>query len=576
MQQTDIPGQSISKDLSASIAHDLWQNNQDAIVVLGLNSGGLNLNPAAESVMSRLEPESPPVQTARELMDFIINQNLPENAPPPHPAIKYYGFWFEVKLSQPQPDKLMAVLRDISEKVALKSQCERLKEANTELNHMFELSDDGLVSVDPNGLILRMNRAYKTMVGIEDDHFVGKPASLVVEEGYLPQGVTGLVLKERKKKSIMVSLKGKEILITGLPVLNEQGRLVQIVTNIRDMSMLNKLGNELQKYHELTNRYETELHHLRAKQVESELVGRSLGAQRMMDLAAKASEVDSTVLIQGETGTGKELLVKTIHKLSKYRDGPLIALNCSSIPEALIESELFGYEAGAFTGSSAKGKAGLFEAAHGGTLFLDEISEMPLSMQAKLLRVIQDKKIRRIGANREVEVKVRIIGASNKNLKTLIEKNRFRSDLYYRLNIINIDIPPLRERKEDIPLLIHHFLDKFNKKFNRHKNLSNKEVTSFIKYDWPGNIRELVNAVERCVVLDNVSAFETVPLPVSISNVETVNCLRTYMQEMEYAIISSAYKKYQSTRKTAEALNVSQSSIVRKMMQYKKEHGPEA
>ena len=406
------------------------------------------------------------------------------------------------------------------------------------------------------------------MLGIPDDRFVGQPAAKVTEQGYLPMTITPLVLKEKKKKSIVVSFKDKEILLTGRPVLDEHGEIVKIVTNIRDMTMLNKLRYELQKYHELANRYETELYHLRARQVESKLIGRSFSTMKMMDLAAKASEVDSTVLIHGETGTGKELLVKTIHKLGKYQKGPLIAINCSSIPETLIESELFGYESGAFTGSNAKGKVGLFEAAHGGTLFLDEISEMPLSMQAKLLRAIQDKKIRRIGSNKDLSIDVRIIAASNKDLSNLISSNKFRSDLYYRLNIINITVPPLRERKEDIPLLINHFLEKFNKKFNRNKVLSTKEVSWFINHDWPGNIRELENAIERCVVLDNVSSFDVPHIPEKPPEDDHVICLKTYLREREYAIIHEIYKKYNSTRKAAAALNVSQSTIVRKLMMH--------
>ena len=433
----------LPRALPESAARVLWRSIHEAVLITTLNSSEISLNHAAGLLMSRLVPDEPADHTALGLVNFLHTQGLLENTETERQRVGYQGRWFDLSFSPLPAHRLAIVLTDVSERVSLQSQCERLTQTNIELNDLFELSADGLVSVDRNGIITRMNQAYKNMLGIPDDRFVGQPANQVSEQGFLPKAVTPLVLNEKRKKSIVVSVRDKEILLTGRPVLDEQGEIVKIVTNIRDLTMLNKLSSELRKYHELANRYETELYHLRARQVESQLIGRSLATMKMMDLAAKASEVDSTVLIQGETGTGKELLVKTIHKLGKYQKGPLIAINCASIPETLIESELFGYEPGAFTGSSAKGKVGLFEAAHGGTLFLDEISEMPLSMQVKLLRAIQDKKIRRIGSNRDLSIDVRIIAASNNDLKELIKTNKFRSDLYYRLNIINIDVPPL-------------------------------------------------------------------------------------------------------------------------------------
>lgn len=556
--------------LLESLAYDLWHNSHDSIFIANTNSQDIILNPSGVVLMTDLAPDEPVTRTAKKLLDFLRNHELLQKPSARAPEIEYRDSRLAMSLSHLPDDRLLIVLCNRSTEEALRRRCNKLEQINAELSDMFELSADGLVTVSPNGIILRMNQAYKRMLGIEDDRFVGQPASLILEQGYLPKGVTSLVLKEKKKQSLAVSVNGKEILLTGRPVLDEHGNLIRIVTNIRDLSMLNKLRNELQKYHELTNRYETELQHLRAKQLDYEIIGRSPSTKQMIALAAKASEVDSTVLIQGETGTGKEILIKTIHKLSKFKDGPLIVLNCSSIPEALIESELFGYKSGAFTGSNAKGKAGLFEAACGGTLFLDEISEMPLSMQAKLLRAIQEKKIRRIGSNEEIDIEVRIIAASNKDIKSLIKSNLFRSDLYYRLNIININIPPLRERREDIPLLINYFLKKYNEKFKREKTLTKPEIENFINYDWPGNIRELENAVERSVALDNVTPLDNSPMGGVGSSAERITCLRSYLTEKENAIILETYRKYKSTRKTAKALNVSQSSIVRKLSKLKK------
>ena len=453
----------------------------------------------------------------------------------------------------------------------LKKQLKLLEETNDELSEIIELSADGLVSVDQNGNIIRLNNAYKRILGITDEDFVGKPAQLLIDRGYLPELVSTKVFKKRKPTNILVSVKGKDVLLTGRPVFNENGQVIRVVANIRDLTKLNNLMSELNKYHELASRYRTEINQLRSREIKAKIIGQSDNTLKMIGLAEQASKVDSTVLIYGETGTGKELLVKSIHQHSKYSTGPFIAVNCSTIPESLIESELFGYEAGSFTGSGHKGKIGLFEAANGGTFFLDEISEMPLSMQPRLLRAIQEKKIRRIGATGSRDIDVRIIAASNKRLEHCVEAGSFRADLYYRLNIINIETPPLRERKEDIPLLVNQFISDFNDKFERKKKITDQEMIALIKHDWPGNIRELRNLIERFVVLDTTIDFNTLfakPSPTFPSrSTPPVRCLKTYLNDLEHEIIMNTYKALKSTRKTALALNVSQSTIARKVKQ---------
>lgn len=559
---------------TSSALIDLWENSSDALFISDPDLSDIHLNPAAIALVSQFsidDRQIAAVQTARSLLDGIKQRGLFETPGATIHEIPFRSRHLAVTVCALDEPNYLIICRKLSRTKPLKAQLKDLEDTNSELNEIIELSADGLVSVDQTGVIIRLNDAYKQILGITDEQFIGTPAQSLVDKGYLPELVSPKVFKHRKPMDIMVTIKGKDVLLTGRPVFNEFGQVVRVVANIRDLTKLNRLKEKLNRYHDLASRYETEISHLRSRKIDTKIVGRSDGALKMMALAAQAAQVDSTVLVFGETGTGKELLVKSIHELSSKGDGPFIAVNCSSIPESLMESELFGYEAGAFTGSSRKGKVGLFEAADKGTLFLDEISEMPLSMQAKLLRVIQEKKVVRIGSSKANPIDTRIIAASNERLETCVEAGTFRADLYYRLNIINIDIPPLRERKEDIPLLADQFLNYFNKKFNRNKVISEKESVMLVAYDWPGNIRELRNTIERFVVLENAITIERQLYKYKRHSVyrndpqQPVTCLRSHLKKMEHDIILRTYKKFKSTRKTAAALNVSQSTIARKI-----------
>ncbi|GAB6066562.1 sigma-54-dependent Fis family transcriptional regulator [Aquifex pyrophilus] len=241
------------------------------------------------------------------------------------------------------------------------------------------------------------------------------------------------------------------------------------------------------------------------------IIGRSKAVRRLIELVEKVAKSDSTVLLLGESGTGKSLIARTIHYESPRKEKPFVTVNCAAIPENLLEAELFGYEKGAFTGAYAP-KKGKFELANGGTIFLDEIGDMPLSLQAKILRVLQDREIERLGSEKTIKVDVRIIAATNKDLKKLVEEGKFREDLYYRLNVIPIYVPPLRERKEDIPLLIQHFLKEFNEKYGKEVYLTKEAMERLLEYDYPGNVRELSNIIEQLVIL-NEGKVDTTDLP---------------------------------------------------------------
>ncbi len=296
--------------------------------------------------------------------------------------------------------------------------------------------------------------------------------------------------------------------------------------------------------------------------------------KEVYESAVRVSKYNCTVTISGESGVGKEVIVHLIHMQSSRKFFPFIKINCASIPEGLLESELFGYEKGAFTGAGNSGKAGFFEIAQNGTLFLDEIGELPLKLQGKLLRVLQDHEIYRIGGIKPVKVDVRIITATNKNLETMIQKKLFRSDLFYRLNVFPIKIPPLRERREDIIPLLQLFLKKYNEEFKISKKFDDSILEYFYNYDWPGNIRELQNCVQRLLIN---SKNEFIKLDDIKKHIEEINLaevvdntldLKKILHDTEYKLLEEAKKQYKTSRKTAQALGISQSAYIKKLKKY--------
>ncbi|GIN95747.1 hypothetical protein J6TS1_16170 [Siminovitchia terrae] len=296
----------------------------------------------------------------------------------------------------------------------------------------------------------------------------------------------------------------------------------------------------------------------------------------VMELVRKVSLVDSTVLILGKTGVGKSHIAKLIHQYSQRSNKQLAIVNCSAIPESLIEAELFGYTAGSFTGGHKDGKPGIFQSVSGGTIFLDEIGEVPFHLQSKLLEVIQENSIRPIGSVESIPVDVRIIAATNQDLEDMVKKKLFREDLYYRLNVVPIQIPPLSERKEDLQVLITQFLNTFGDKYEMQKVFTPEVMNAFYQYDWPGNVRELENMIERLFITSEEEVITLNDLPESISNLSNNKnsqesysppflSLKEAKQRAENALISNAYKVYRNTYKVAEVLQVNQSTIARKV-----------
>lgn len=552
----------------------LWENSFDCKLLVDASLKIIDANPQANKLRKRLSKEGIAANHLYRLLEQLdIKGALMQQYPRLNVEISLSKQYFTANIIPLDTGTCLVILKDLTKTKAAEEKIDAIEETNKELNDIINLSADGLVSLDGNGILLRMNEAYEKIVGIKAQEFVGKPAMQLKKQGYLPDLVSRHVMKDLKPKNLCLNIRGKEVLLTGRPVFNSNGKLIRIVANIRDMTELNNLKEEIKKFQELTTRYETELQRLRAKEFQGDLIGESAKMKKVVELVIQAAQVESNILICGETGTGKEMVAKMVHRNSQRKDGPFIAVNCGALPAALLESELFGYVPGAFTGADKKGKIGLFDAAKGGTLFLDEIGEMPLEMQVKLLRAIQEKKIRRVGGNQEIAVDVRVVSATNKDLKSMVDEGRFREDLFYRLNVIKISLPPLRARKEDIPSLVGHFLQRFNQKYGFRKRLPEGMVAKLMTYDWPGNVRELENTIERLVVLSQGLNLDIELISDEIINsinpvIASTKSLKEILMEKEKEIILKTYQECGSTRAAARKLGVSQATVSRKLQKY--------
>ena len=454
------------------------------------------------------------------------------------------------------------------------------KEFNVnDLKDVLNSVSDGIYIADKSGKTLWVNDAFIDITQIELETVINKDVRELIEEGVFDRSTTVEVLEKKRPISIIEKLKnGKTVLLTGTPVYNNEGDIIWVVTTMRDMADLNRLHDILARKEKEKERYRQELIQLRLQQINmDDIIIASPEMKQIMQLAIQVSKVDSTVLITGESGVGKEIVTRMIHRAGHRENAPLITANCAAIPENLLESELFGYCGGAFTGARREGKPGLFELAEGGTLFLDEIGEISLNIQVKLLRVIQEREIMRIGGKKPIKVNVRLIAATNCDLKSMVEKRTFRKDLYYRLNVIPIHIPPLRERKECISSLCFHFLDKFSKRFDRKFVLRPEVLRALENYSWPGNVRELENTIERMAVLAQETEIRLEDLPRIIAAEQeapdsrfpiTLEPLCDAVERLEKEMLKRAYETGRSTRKLAQLLDISQSTAVRKLHKY--------
>lgn len=439
---------------------------------------------------------------------------------------------------------------------------------------------DGIHVTDGEGRILYINEAYTRTTGITSKEILGRKVSDVEQEGRLYQGSVTAQVLERKERvnSVAEILKlKKEVLVTGTPVFDAEGNIKLVVTNTRDFPELKRLERQLLTLTEASKKDREELAFLRQRQVgDKQLFCGGSSMRTVMELIRTVAPTDVTVLITGESGTGKELAANEIYQNSKRRGKPFIKVNCAAIPSELLESELFGYEDGAFTGARRSGKAGMFELANTGVIFLDEIGEMPPALQTKLLRVLQQKELIRIGGSRPVKLDIRIIAATNRNLREEIREGRFREDLYYRLNVVPIELRPLRDRKEEVSYLANQFCGVFSQKYGKLVIISEEAMELLQEYGWPGNIRELENLIERLVVTntsgtvsrtDVFSALHPGRLPFPVAGGERVT-MKEQVNAFEKELILHALEQEGSFRKAARVLGVDHSTLVKKCRQY--------
>ncbi|MCL5981488.1 MAG: sigma-54-dependent Fis family transcriptional regulator [Firmicutes bacterium] len=475
----------------------------------------------------------------------------------------------------------VAVFEDITGIKELHKTLEDTRTSVEVLETILNSTYDGLVLVDRKGIITKINRAYLDFLGLREEEAVGKHVTEVIENTRMH------IVVETGKAEIgqLQKIHGNEMVVMRLPIF-KNGEVVAAVGKVmfRDLRELKALAENLNLIENELKYYKTELHRLKgAKYTFENIIGDSGKITTAKQLARQAAASDSTVLIYGESGTGKEIFAHAIHNYSYRHFGPFVRVNCGAIPGTLFESELFGYERGAFTGAQKGGKPGKFELANNGTIFLDEIGEMPLDMQVKLLRVLQEKEIERVGGIKLLPLDVRVIAASNQPLEELVREKKFREDLFYRLNIFRIELPPLRDIPEDIPLIARHLVDELNEALGTAVNgMSDEAMYIFQRYSWPGNIRELRNVLERTVIVNRHGEIRKNHLPLYLLQNELElnedllkfkeefpGKLEQVMQEAEKALILKALEMTNNNkRQAAQLLGIHRSALYQKLKKY--------
>lgn len=442
---------------------------------------------------------------------------------------------------------------------------------------------DPIWIIDNQGNVLWVNQAtYDFFSALQIDELVGQNVIEMEKRGLFTPSIARLVIEQKQFISTtQVTQNNVHLLVSSDYIPDENGDIQYIVTHARQLSQVINQSSELEKIESILQLYKQQIRQLilqqKNQQHEDFYVGKSKAAKHLFEWSQKVADIDSTILLTGETGVGKTAFAYRIHQLSSRNNKPFIHLDCNAIPESLIESELFGYKKGAFTGANSNGKLGLIAAADQGTLFLDEIGEFPLHLQSKLLQFLQNKTYRMIGDNQVQQADVRIIAATNVNLMEHVKAGRFRKDLFYRLNILPMEIPPLRDRKEDIIPLLNFYLSKFNQKHGRQHTLSKNLMDTLYNYRWEGNIRELENLMERLVITSAGPKIDIDVLPsdfplqqsqqMLLQNVEEVS-LPVYLEQIEKSILIKVYNETNSTWKAAKKLGVSQSYIIRRLKKF--------
>ena len=462
----------------------------------------------------------------------------------------------------------------------------QLFEDDINLNGLFDilnpennlvLADDMMLS-DAEGVILWVSENYEKNFGFAHGSIVGKSAFDLEQDGTFDPCITAEVLRQKKKITTTQTINRvhKNVMTVGIPLFDKAGALKYAVCfNTVSMEQINVIQQNYRNLQNSLQQYTQEIAELRIRATSTSIVVKSAAMQRLWTLIQNTANTKANILITGETGVGKSAIAKAIHNMSSRANGPFIEVNCAVLHENLIESELFGYEKGAFTGAASGGKIGKIELANHGTLFLDEIGELPHHIQSKLLQLIQEKTIERLSGTRRIELDFRLLVATNRNLEEEVQRGLFRSDLFYRLNVIRIHIPPLRQRPEDILPLAHQFLERFCGEYGKQLALSPRFVAFLEQYPWPGNVRQLENLMERLVITAQDPILDVTALPVEFTSGDTplpapTGTLAERMDAFEGQIIRDSYRRCGTTVAVAKELGISQATAARKIAKYVK------
>lgn len=465
------------------------------------------------------------------------------------------------KIRRADPGDMEDVLREL----------EDTRELCRKLDTIIEYNPDGIYVTDGDANAIRINSAFERISGLRRKDMLGVNHRDLEKNGVVAKSSALMVVESQKKVTIIHEYlkSGLQALVTSQPVFDKNGDMELIVSSTRDVTELYNVRSELEAEREKRLKYEQRLEQIRDQMAQApDIVAVDKKMQNLLYMASKIAGVDSTVLITGETGAGKEGIAKYIHNSSPRKNSTFIPINCSAIPENLVESELFGYEAGAFTGARARGKPGVFELAEGGTVFMDEVGELSMETQAKLLRAIDSRRITRVGGTKPLDINIRIVAATNRNLPKMVDEGKFREDLYYRLNVVPIHVPPLRERRDDIIPLVNLFLNDVNQRYQLQKRLTNGAYRMLLLYNWPGNVRELKNTIERIAVISEKEIISETDLFFAEQRPQELDAedwsLNERLERIEYGLLKQAYEKEGSVRKAADALKIPNSTFVRR------------